>query len=61
MAKRSGFAAQDTSRIDFQHTLTATVCGSWGCIRGGLEGEAKLSITPVVHQAFPREVLMHVS
>ena len=37
------------------------LCDSWGCVRGSLEGEAKLCVTPVVNQALSREVLMHVS
>ena len=40
---------------------TTKACFSWGCLRGGFEGEAKLCVTPVVHQALPLEVLMHVS
>ena len=37
--------------------------GLWqlGLCRGGLEGEANLCVTPVVNQALPREVPMHVS
>ena len=56
----SRFGAQDACRIDFRHTPTAKVCGSWGCVRGGVEGEAKLCVTcERCHEL--REVLMHVS
>ena len=41
--------------------MAAKVCRSWDCVHGGLEGKAKLCVTPVVNQALPREVLMHVS
>ena len=56
----AGLLHQNTGRINFGHAPTAKVCGSWGCVRGGLEGKAKLCSTPVVNQALPQEVLMHV-